>query len=193
MVPVPFSTGITDSLQRNLDLNYNPYAYLAMYDTAYIHKRRGWCDGIAHYRHITAPSWNGPTGSWSLWGINEYHGQVPGRGDGSDGKHDNRLTLARPGQPNTKPGYVSQAETNVSVRMQGLLDYNAAYQAYTPPSPPSNVDVPKRVTKAQWFAKVKSLRSIFAWSRVDTTPPPPPEPTPVPTVGRRAVPRWRIF
>jgi hypothetical protein len=138
MVPVPFSTGITDSLQRNLDLNYNPYAYLAMYDTAYIHKRRGWCDGIAHYRHITAPSWNGPTGSWSLWGINEFHGQIPGRGDGSDGRHDNRLTLARPGQPNTKPGYVSQAETNVSVRMQGLLDYNAAYSAYDPSPGPAS-------------------------------------------------------
>jgi hypothetical protein len=56
-----------------------------------------------------------------------YHGpaQLYGRGDGSDGKADNRLCLATPGQANSKAANVNQDQHNVSVRGQAFLDWMA--------------------------------------------------------------------
>lgn len=61
-----------------------------------------------------------------LWGL--YHGafQEHGLGDGTDGKLNNRLCLAVPGQPNTKSATTNQELNTVSVRGQAWLDWNAA-------------------------------------------------------------------
>jgi hypothetical protein len=229
--PTP-ATAIANGYTRNADIHYNPNTYFALYDFPYICKRVGGADGIAYFSYVGLPFWNANQGYFSLWGMSQYNGQPPGRGDGSDGKADNRLCLATPGKTNSKPAWQNQDEHNVSVRLQSLLDYNAAYAAYTPPPPPTNVDVPKRVTKAPWRDRLRTFSSIFQWSRVYTTPPPPHvnedvphqhvptvirqrygasqaiamgtrpvsaappppvPPAPVPTVGRRAMPRWRIF
>jgi hypothetical protein len=57
------------------------------------------------------------------WGI--YHGaaQLPGKGDGSDGKANNLACLAAPG-PGQKSATVNQDAHNVSVRGQALLEWN---------------------------------------------------------------------
>lgn len=57
------------------------------------------------------------------WGV--YHGpsQPYGRGDGSDGKANNLLCLAVPGQPNTKLPSVNQDLMNVSVRGDAFLNW----------------------------------------------------------------------
>lgn len=61
----------------------------------------------------------------TVWGIYHTLGQEPGRGDGSDGKLDNRLTVARPGQAHTKAATTSLDTATVSVRGQALIDWNA--------------------------------------------------------------------
>ena len=56
-----------------------------------------------------------------------YHGlwQDHGRGDGSDGKADNRLYRANPTSPNYKGANVCQDDRCVSVRGQAFIDWNA--------------------------------------------------------------------
>ena len=63
--------------------------------------------------------WTGGNG-WA-----DYHAiaQPPGMGDGSDGKADNRLCLARRGQANSKAATVNQDANTVSVRGQAMIDW----------------------------------------------------------------------
>jgi hypothetical protein len=63
--------------------------------------------------------------SHSLWGLTSFQGQDYGAGDGSDGKADNRLHQARPGQPGTEPPLENYAQANVAVRLYSLLNWNA--------------------------------------------------------------------
>jgi hypothetical protein len=138
--PVP-AANIADGYTRNLDINYTPNMWNAVYDFPYMCHRVGGADGIAYFDLIQLPSWNPSYSYYQLWGMSQYDGQVPGRGDGTDGKADNQLCLVQPGQPNTKPGWVNQDATNVSVRFGAYLTYQAAYAAYSPdsgePSPQS--------------------------------------------------------
>jgi hypothetical protein len=128
-VPTP-SASITDSYTRQIDLHYNPNNYNASYDIPYILNRINGCNGIALFNSGQAPFGPFAGKPWSYWGANFFNGQPAGRGDGSDGKADNRLCLARPGQTHTKPPYVNQDMANVSVRTQGVIDYAAARAAY---------------------------------------------------------------
>ncbi len=74
----------------------------------------------------------------SMGTADDYYGayhlqqQLHGRGDGSDGLSDNRLTLACPGKPHSKPATVNQDVACVSVRGQAFIDWMKA----TPPAPP---------------------------------------------------------
>ncbi len=131
-VPVPI-VSVVNGLYRNTDLNYNPNNYNAAYDFPYILKRRGGVDGIALFDYVNNPYWNDPEQAWSMWGVYNWEGQQAGRGDGSDGKFDNRLCLVTPGKANTKHPTVNQDANVVSVRAQAVLDYNAAYAAYVNP------------------------------------------------------------
>lgn len=131
-VPVPIGS-ITNGLYRNTDLNYNPNNYNAAYDFPYILNRRGGVDGIALFDYVGIPFHNDPEDAWSMWGVYNWQGQQAGRGDGSDGKFDNRLCLVTPGKAHTKHPTVSQDANTVSVRAQAVLDYNAAYAAYANP------------------------------------------------------------
>jgi hypothetical protein len=59
--------------------------------------------------------------------------QLPGKGDGSDGRPNNLLCLAVPGQPNSLlPGDLQDAK-NVSTRGQGINEWMAAVADPTPP------------------------------------------------------------
>ena len=63
-----------------------------------------------------------------LWQTQDH-----GRGDGSDGKANNRLTLACPGKTNSKSPTVNQDMVNVSVRGQAFIDWMGAWSS-PPPS-----------------------------------------------------------
>jgi hypothetical protein len=63
------------------------------------------------------------------WGM--YHGPVQpyGRGDGSDGKADNRLCLALPGHTYSKSATTNQDQQNVSVRGSAFLNWMRAFSS----------------------------------------------------------------
>jgi hypothetical protein len=110
-VPKPFEL-INNGFTRNMDVMYNPVRYFVEYDYPYVLNRVGGTDGIAIFNHCQAPlgPLSIPGGTYfALWGATEYHGQQPGRGDGSDGKADNRLFLHTPGKPGSKHPTVNQA------------------------------------------------------------------------------------
>jgi hypothetical protein len=84
-------------------------------------------------RHGNSYAFDLPTGEGTMWCTYHWQGQQPGVGDGSDGKADNRLCLAYPGQPHTKATTTSQDATNVSVRGQAFLDWMKATLPAVPP------------------------------------------------------------
>jgi hypothetical protein len=101
--------------ERNDDLVYNPQFRQCTLDFfAFCQK---WVKGGNTY------SYGMPTGETQQWVVYHWQGQQPGKGDGSDGKSDNRLCLAYPGQPHTKATTTSQDLQNVSVRGQAFLDW----------------------------------------------------------------------
>jgi len=57
------------------------------------------------------------------WGVYHCPGQLPGRGDGSDGKANNRLCLATPGFEYSKAATTNQDQNTVSVRGQAFLEW----------------------------------------------------------------------
>ena len=57
------------------------------------------------------------------WSIYSWSAQQPGKGDGSDGKANNRLCLATPGYPYSKASTTNQDQQNVSVRGQAFLEW----------------------------------------------------------------------
>jgi hypothetical protein len=59
----------------------------------------------------------------SNWGNYHWPSQPSGRGDGSDGKANNRLCLATPGFEYTKATTTNQDQQNVSVRGQAFLEW----------------------------------------------------------------------
>jgi hypothetical protein len=101
--------------ERNDDLVYNPCFRQATLDFfAFCQK---WV------LHGNTYSYGMPTGETQQWVVYHWQGQQPGKGDGSDGKADNRLCLAYPGQAHTKSTSTSQDYTNVSVRGQAFQDW----------------------------------------------------------------------
>ena len=57
------------------------------------------------------------------WGMQTWGWQPHGKGDGSDGKANNRLCLATPGYPSSKASTTNQDQQNVSVRGQAFLEW----------------------------------------------------------------------
>jgi len=60
---------------------------------------------------------------YSAWGMQTWGWQPHGKGDGSDGKANNRLCLATPGYPSSKASTTNQDQQNVSVRGQAFLEW----------------------------------------------------------------------
>ena len=127
----------TNGREMQLDVCYNPNFYNAYRDYFYVLKKTGDMDGLAIFNYCQVPSpLASGTGLWDeMWGTTHWHGQPAGRGDGSDGKADNRLTLAQPGLPNSKHPLTNIDATNVSVRAQAVIDHNTAYYAEPEPEP----------------------------------------------------------
>jgi hypothetical protein len=113
----PKSDATVHWIERNHDMLYNPNWYVAEQDFYYWLQTQGF---TALHVYSLSQYWN-PEG----WGM--YHGllQDHGRGDGSDGKADNRLFRANPASPNYKGANVCQDDRCVSVRGQAFIDWNA--------------------------------------------------------------------
>jgi hypothetical protein len=115
----PHSVGAylrNDWLEGVRDITLHPNFRIAHYDALAFFQGAG--------VSICIPSsldqeWSGGT-AWS-----DYHAiaQPPGMGDGSDGKANNLLCLARRGQANSKAATVSQDANTVSVRGQAMIDW----------------------------------------------------------------------
>jgi hypothetical protein len=115
-IEMAMPAGVKYESERGLDLTYNPNWYW-MEDTFYRWQQRG---GFAHGHVYSLSQYHSPY----LWGI--YHGprQKPGYGDGRNGGTDNRLRLATPGKPHSKPRGVN-VDLNDSVRGQALIDWTS--------------------------------------------------------------------
>lgn len=189
------ATLTTNYNEQNQDLKYDPIRYFVEYDYPYVLMRRGGVTGIALFNRCqpaAGPIANSGSTYWAQWGALEYDSQEIGYGDGSDGKADNRLTLATPGYANTKHPTVNQAENVVSVRAQANLNYNYAFSNYDP-VPPTNEDMPHRIPPRVVRQPKRNTQAVMARTPLVTEIPPPPTPDPVPTIGRRVtVPRLFI-
>jgi hypothetical protein len=121
----PYDNGLKTQVvardQRNHDLIYHPGWYTVEQDWYLLCQQLGFTSlnvySLSQY-------WN-PEG----WGMYHWPGQKRGRGDGSDGKQDNRLVKANPTSPQYKGPNVNQDLMCVSVRGQAYRDWNAAVKA----------------------------------------------------------------
>jgi hypothetical protein len=103
-------------LESSRDVSYSPLFRIAEQDQyalwqQYFHK----CVITQYSLH-----WVG----YKQWGFSHWLGQLPGRGDGRDGRADNRRCLATPGLPGSKGPTENQDARNVSVRMRALIEWN---------------------------------------------------------------------
>ncbi len=107
-------TGARDELKRTRDIVYHPNWRIIEQDFyAWVQDMEFTQFNIYAYAMAYVNSAN--------WGIYHAIGQLPGAGDGSDGKADNRKCRAV-----TKPASVNQDQHCVSVRGQAFLDWNKA-------------------------------------------------------------------
>ena len=114
-------------LERSHDLIYNPNWYFAEQDLMGLAQINGFAQLNQYALSMGAADAN------SYFGAYHWQTQDHGRGDGSDGKANNRLTLACPGKANSKSPTVNQDMVNVSVRGQAFIDWMGALGA-APPS-----------------------------------------------------------
>ena len=115
----------------NRDLYYHPNHYIVEQDWIALMQSLGFS-----LFNIFALSVDWNNNGRYLWGRLHGRQQQWGRGDGSDGKANNLLCLARPGQPHTKSPTTNQDLTNVSVLLQALLDWNKTVNPPTPTTKP---------------------------------------------------------
>lgn len=108
---------------RSRDIQFHPNWYIIEQDMYKLFQTAG-------FYHLNLYSYDMTYASPALWGLYVHSYQHSGRGDHSDGKSDNRLCLATPGQANTKPGTTNQDLTNVSVRGLALKDWNRGAKYY---------------------------------------------------------------
>jgi hypothetical protein len=129
-------TGSPNQVTRGMDLVYNPNWYW-MEDTFYRWAQR---QGYVNLHVYSLSQYHSP----NLWGMYHWPRQKPGYGDGRNGGTDNRLRLARPGQPHTKAPN-ENIDYNDSVRGQAFIDWIKAVDGGTlateytvaPPDPAS--------------------------------------------------------
>ena len=109
-------------IERSRDLVYNPNWYIAEQDYFGMIQLMN----FRQFNQYTLSIGTAETGTY--YGAYHWQAQPYGKGDGSDGLADNRLTLACPGKPNTKPATVNQDMSCVSVRGQAFIDWMTATQ-----------------------------------------------------------------
>ncbi|MDR3621611.1 MAG: hypothetical protein P4L85_19830, partial [Paludisphaera borealis] len=169
------ANGITDPTQyyyggeKQRDVIYNPNWWNVDQDLYPVMKKIGDVDGVALFNHCQTPyPTNVGTGRTdAMWGVTDWHGQPAGRGDGSDGKADNRLCLAQPGNAKSKSPLVNQDETNVSVRLQSVIDQNIGFYAQLNGSNPgtgpgTGTGNPSNPTTTQQPARKLPTRTRYA-------------------------------
>jgi len=104
-------------IERSHDLLYNPNVY-------YLEREHyGILQDAGFLRHHTYALSMGSAETGTYYGMYHIQTQVAGRGDGLDGKFDNRLCLATPGKTYTKGPEVDQDANAVSVRGKAFLDW----------------------------------------------------------------------
>lgn len=103
---------------RERDMKYHPNWYFAEQDMYLLWQTLG-------FYHFNIYSYDRSYMNSSCWGMYVGIRQQYGRGDGSDGKHDNRTTVATPGLSQTKSASTSLDQANVSVRGAAWRDWNA--------------------------------------------------------------------
>ena len=74
------------------------------------------------------------TGYQTVWGVYHWAYQLPGKGDGSDGRFNNRTCLATPGQTHSKASTVNQDQLCVSVRGQANIEWMGQVNNIAPTS-----------------------------------------------------------
>ncbi|WP_165221926.1 LamG domain-containing protein [Aquisphaera insulae] len=109
---------VSDFFLKARDLEYHPNWRICFKDFIAILQQAGF-QGWNRYAY--AMPW--PYGK--AWGTYTTSSQLPGKGDGSDGKTDNRLYLAQRGLPNSVTAGVIQDMRNVSVVGQAINEWMA--------------------------------------------------------------------
>ncbi len=121
-----FQTGVPSSANNlttlSHDLPYDPNwriiekDFFALLQTSWFHNLNIYSYGIYYF-------------GVNNWGVYHCPSQPYGKGDGSDGKANNRLCLATPGFTYTKAATTNQDQQNVSVRGQAFLEWMQPAQA----------------------------------------------------------------
>lgn len=105
-------------LEKQRDCFYHPNMYIVGQDMFALFQESGYkrfnyfCSFADFYKGML------------MWGLYKYHYHPYGRGDGSDGKANNLLCLAVPGQEHSKRPDQNQDLENVSVLGLAWLDWN---------------------------------------------------------------------
>jgi hypothetical protein len=101
------------------DMAYDPLWYVAEQDIYGAFQKAGFTN-VNLYSYCIYRSYT------NLWGLYHSPYQPYGRGDGSDGKANNRHCLATPGLPYSKSPTTNQDQQNCSVRGQAFRDWMPA-------------------------------------------------------------------
>ena len=109
-------SGVSHSTQLTHDLPYDPNWRIIEQDMFALWQRAGFVNLNLYSYGIY---YNGSQN----WGVYHYPGQPYGKGDGSDGKANNRLCLATPGFTYSKAATINQDQFCVSVRGQAFLEW----------------------------------------------------------------------
>lgn len=138
----------TAYLERSHDLIYNPNWYFAEQDFYGMLQANGFVAVNSYALSM------GAADADSTYGAYHIQTQPHGRGDGSDGLADNRLTLARPGLPCSKGPTVNQDAACVSVRGQAFIDWMKSTK-------PTTAD-PNAALRAAVAAQLQTLQASTA-------------------------------
>jgi methionine-rich copper-binding protein CopC len=123
---------VPNSHARNIDATYRPNMYIVEQDVYALYSQ--YMDTYALFNMINGyfvdPNF------LLTWGLYTWGGQQRGRGDGSDGKFDNRTLDIAPGLPTSKAAREPYESKKVSVRGQAYIDWNAAVAGAGDVTPP---------------------------------------------------------
>ncbi len=108
--------GITNQISLSHDLTYDPNWLIIEQDFYALLQKSGFVNANVYSYSIYYVTPNN-------WGLYHWVNQPYGKGDGSDGKANNRLCLATPGYEYSKAATTNQDAVNVSVRGQAFLEW----------------------------------------------------------------------